>query len=68
MREILDLTGHSLLAQRAELSKPPQALCTNWFIAFSTGFAHISKNQSMYICCWNSSAHCKEQLILFWNG
>lgn len=44
MREILDLTRHSLLAQRTELSKPSQALCKNWFTAFSTGFAHISKS------------------------
>lgn len=46
MREIFHLTGNSLPAQRAELSKPSQALHTNYFRAFSmvlyTGFVHTS--------------------------
>lgn len=72
MREILDLTGDSLLAQRAELSKPSQASCKNCLIAFSmllyTGFVYTSNNPYVYTSCCNLSAHCKKQLTAFWSG
>lgn len=51
MREILDLAGHSLLAKKAELPKPSQALCTNCFIAFHMLLYILLTTHMFVICC-----------------